>query len=144
MNSMPETPVLHWIWKWTNFPINLVTSSNWWVRLKHLPILGESLWFNHATRKHATVWTCHPGWGKLGGPYTRMPTHSYYGDGSDIPADVIQHIRDVSWQCAVGFQMQRGFLIEFFYNSSFPAKSWQDSASIIHMFSGRIYFHMIQ
>ena len=35
-------------------------------------------------------------------------------------------------------------LFEFFYNSSFRAKSWQDSASIIHMFSGRIYFHMIQ
>lgn len=37
-----------------------------------------------------------------------MPTHSAYGDGSEIPEDVIQHIRDVSWQCAVGFQMERG------------------------------------
>ena len=36
------------------------------------------------------------------------------------------------------------WLIEFFYNSSFPAKSWQDSASVIHMFSGRIYFCIIQ
>ena len=76
-----------------------------------LSISGESLWFNHASRKHATVWTCHPQWGKLGGPYTRMPTHSFYGDGFDIPADVLQHIRDVSWQCAVGFQMQRGLFL---------------------------------
>ncbi len=37
-----------------------------------------------------------------------MPTHSYYGDGSEIPDDVIQHIRDVSWQCAIGFQMELG------------------------------------
>ena len=76
-----------------------------------LSISGELLWFNHASRKHATVWTCHPQWGKLGGPYTRMPTHSFYGDGFDIPADVLQHIRDVSWQCAVGFQMQRGLFL---------------------------------
>ena len=34
--------------------------------------------------------------------------------------------------------------VEFFYNSSFPAKSWQDPASIIHIYSGRIYLHMIQ
>ena len=70
--------------------------------------LGETLWFNHATRKHGSYWKCHPTFEPLDIPYNKMPTHSYYGDGSDIPADVIQHIRDVSWQCAVGFQMQRG------------------------------------
>ena len=40
-------------------------------------------------------------------PYNKFPTHAQYGDGSEIPEDVIQHIRNVMWTVAVGFQMQR-------------------------------------
>lgn len=73
------------------------------------PVTGETLWFNHAHRKHASIWKYnHPLWRKFTDlPYNRFPTHSLYGDGSEIPEDVIQHIRDVMWTTAVGFQMQR-------------------------------------
>lgn len=71
--------------------------------------LGETLWFNHAHRKHASIWKYnHPLWSKYTDlPYNRFPTHSYYGDGSEIPENIIQHIRDVMWSVAVGFQMQK-------------------------------------
>lgn len=76
-------------------------------------ILGEKLWFNHAHRKHASIWKYnHPLWEKFTElPYHKFPTHSYYGDMTEIPEEVIQHIRDVSWNAAVGFQMQQGDVI---------------------------------
>ena len=46
-------------------------------------------------------------------PYDRCPGHTCYGDGSEIEPEVIQHIRDVHWQEAVGFQMQKSDLLVF-------------------------------
>ncbi len=88
-------------------------------------VSGETLWFNHATRKHGSYWKCHPTFENLDLPLSKMPTHSYYGDGSEIPDDVIQHIRDVSWQCAVGFQMEKG---ELSTNSSFASHQLQSKS----------------
>ena len=39
--------------------------------------------------------------------------HTRYGDGSEIEPAVLQHIRAVSWSCAVGFQWQQGDLLVF-------------------------------
>ena len=34
------------------------------------------------------------------------PFHCYYGNGSEIEASTLQHIRAVGWSCAVGFTWQ--------------------------------------
>jgi hypothetical protein len=74
---------------------------------------AELLWFNHATRKHASTWKYnHPTWTEFKElPYHKFPTHCYFGDMTDIPEEYIQHIREVSWNVAVGFQMQQGDVI---------------------------------
>lgn len=78
-----------------------------------ISFVGELIWFNHITRKHASSWKYnHPFWEKFTDlPYDRFPTHSLYGDGSEIPEEYVQHIREVSWQVAVGFQLQKGDVI---------------------------------
>lgn len=45
-----------------------------------------------------------------------LPNHhyscqTYYGDGSEIEPAVLQHIRAVTWSCAVGFPWQNGDLL---------------------------------
>ena len=42
-----------------------------------------------------------------------LPSHqyayqTYYGDGSEVEPAVLQHIRAVTWSCAVGFRWQNG------------------------------------
>ena len=46
-------------------------------------------------------------------PDNMCPGHTKYGDGSEIEPAVLQHIRAVSWSCAVGFQWQQGDLLVF-------------------------------
>ncbi|CAH1783493.1 unnamed protein product [Owenia fusiformis] len=95
-----------WIW-------NEDGSINFWQTrpafINH-PITGEKLWFNHIHRKHASAWKSHPVWKKIWEEQNindeQFPTHSAYGDGSPIPESVVQHIRDVSWEVAVGTQMK--------------------------------------
>ena len=46
----------------------------------------------------------------------QLPDHmysfnTYYGDGSEIEPDVLQHIRVASWQSAVGFRWRNGDLL---------------------------------
>ena len=44
-------------------------------------------------------------------PDEKFPNHTYYGDGSEIEKEVLQHIRATSWACAVGFQWRCGDLL---------------------------------
>ena len=44
-------------------------------------------------------------------PDEKLPFHTYYGDGSTIELEVVQHIRDVSWKAGVGFQMKKNEVI---------------------------------
>ena len=42
-----------------------------------------------------------------------LPSHhyscqTYYGDGSEIEPTVLQHVRAVTWSCAVGFRWRNG------------------------------------
>jgi alpha-ketoglutarate-dependent taurine dioxygenase len=41
-------------------------------------------------------------------PDDMYPTHTTYGDGTEIEPEVIQHIRDTNWSTAVGFEWQDG------------------------------------
>lgn len=41
------------------------------------------------------------------------PSHSTYGDGTDIELEVIQHIRAIKWQCSVGVQWEKSDMMVF-------------------------------
>jgi len=40
-----------------------------------------------------------------------LPRHVYYGDGSEIPDSVMEHVGEVYEKCAVRFQWQKGDMI---------------------------------
>ena len=44
-------------------------------------------------------------------PDDKMPRHTFYGDGSEIEPEVLQHMRVTAWEGAVGFKWQRGDLL---------------------------------
>jgi len=70
------------------------------------PVTGESTWFNHGTFFHIS--TLPPAVREVMNEYgeENLPSNSYYGDGSPIEADVLQHLRQIyldekrvfSWQ----------------------------------------------
>ena len=75
---------------------------------KH-PETGDMVWFNHATFFHVTTLE----------PSTRdsllaefaeedLPTHTYYGDGSPIEPEVLDHLRGIYRDETVSFPWQRG------------------------------------
>ena len=41
-------------------------------------------------------------------PDHMYPTHTTYGDGSEIDPEVIEHIRATGWKNAVGFPWRKG------------------------------------
>ncbi|XP_078682137.1 dapdiamide synthesis protein DdaC-like isoform X2 [Branchiostoma floridae x Branchiostoma belcheri] len=81
----------------------------WWYTRPAMTLYkGEWLWFNQANVLNADYFTSHPEYSSdRPAPAHLSPFHTYYGDGSDIEPEVLQHIRDVTWQVAVGFQMKR-------------------------------------
>jgi alpha-ketoglutarate-dependent taurine dioxygenase len=73
------------------------------------PQTGEQVWFNHAVFFHVSTLE----------PLLRhailaefseadLPHHTYYGDGSPIPAEVIEHLRGIYVQEQVRFPWQAG------------------------------------
>lgn len=44
-------------------------------------------------------------------PDHKLPSHTYYGDGSEIEPAVLQHIVASEWSCAVGFKWRKGDLL---------------------------------
>ena len=70
------------------------------------PVTGEKIWFNQITSYHASYFRALPLYENTGDsiPDDQFPFHCYYGDGSDIEPDVLQHIRAAMWSCAVGFR----------------------------------------
>ena len=75
------------------------------------PETGEQLWFNQPTVHHCTYYKESPMYDGVSMPDDQFPTHTSYGDGTTIEPEVIQHIRAVGWQCAVGFQWKTGDLL---------------------------------
>jgi len=75
------------------------------------PLTGEKIWFNQAHSHHASGYKQMPGFIDVQIPDEKYPAHTYYGDGSEIEPEVIQHIRATSWECAVGFRWRSGDLL---------------------------------
>ncbi|XP_066267444.1 dapdiamide synthesis protein DdaC-like [Branchiostoma lanceolatum] len=90
-------------WRWAEDG-----ALSWWYNKPALTLYkGEWLWFNQANALNADYITSHPEYSSARRtPAHLSPFHTYYGDGSDIEPEVLQHIRDVTWQVAVGFQMK--------------------------------------
>ena len=72
---------------------------------------GEKIWFNMATPHHNSYHKAMPTFIGADIPDEKYPYNCYYGDGSEIEPEVIQHIRAASWACAVGFKWQSGDLL---------------------------------
>lgn len=68
------------------------------------PVTGEKIWFNQVTSYHASYFRALPQYEDVNIPDDHFPFHSYYGDGSDIESEVLQHIRAAMWSCAIGFR----------------------------------------
>lgn len=76
--------------------------------MKH-PRTGEDLWFNHGTFFHVTTLTPVIS-GQLQQQFAEedLPTNTYYGDGSSIEPEVLEHLRDVYRRNMVMFPWQQG------------------------------------
>lgn len=70
------------------------------------PVTGEKIWFNQITSYNASYFRALPLYENTGDSIEddQFPFHCYYGDGSHIEPEVLQHIREVMWSCAVGFR----------------------------------------
>ncbi|XP_077977822.1 dapdiamide synthesis protein DdaC-like [Glandiceps talaboti] len=75
------------------------------------PKTGEELWFNQLHLNHASYFKVSPHFVHLNIPDDQYPSHCYYGDGSDIEEETLQHVRNVMWNAAVGFQLQKRDLL---------------------------------
>ena len=71
----------------------------------------EKFWFSQATISHVSYMKASSAFVDEGLPDDLYAFSSYYGDGSEIEPEVLQHIRAVSWQCAVGFRWRSGDLL---------------------------------
>ncbi|CAH1233717.1 Hypp813 [Branchiostoma lanceolatum] len=82
-------------------------SVSWWYNLPAMTLYkGEWLWFNQY-HLNADFFPTHPEYDSTRPvPPHRCPFNSQYGDGSEIEPEVLQHIRDVTWQSAVGFKLR--------------------------------------
>lgn len=65
-------------------------------------------WFNHATFFHVSTLAkdLQEGLLELFGP-DGLPSNTYYGDGAEIPTDVMDHLRDAYRAASVRFDYQR-------------------------------------
>ncbi len=73
------------------------------------PKTGEEVWFNQITAQHASYFQDYPDFGQADlDDYEHAAFHSQYGDGTEVPADVVAHIRQKIWSCAVAFTWQQG------------------------------------
>ncbi|CAH1243672.1 Hypp7138 [Branchiostoma lanceolatum] len=93
-------------WRWED------DSLSWCITLPPMfKYRGQKLWFCSVHINNASYFKAHPLWFNKDLPDHDFPYTTYYGDGTDIEAEVIQHIRDVHWQVSMGFQMQKGDLL---------------------------------
>ncbi|KAL9980611.1 hypothetical protein ACROYT_G009218 [Oculina patagonica] len=75
------------------------------------PVTGERTWFNAICNNNNTNAKAMPRFIGKDIPDDKLPRHSFYGDGSEIEPEVLQHMRATAWSCAVGFRWQRGDLL---------------------------------
>lgn len=72
------------------------------------PDTGETVWFNQIQSHHASHLQDAPRFKGSDLPSHYYAYQTYYGDGSEIEPAVLQHIRTVTWSCAVGFRWRNG------------------------------------
>ncbi|SCL28936.1 TauD/TfdA family dioxygenase [Micromonospora inyonensis] len=74
----------------------------------HRPGSDTPRWFNHATFFHVSTLAkdLQEGLLELFGP-EGLPSNTYYGDGAEIPTDVMDHLRDAYRAASVRFDYQR-------------------------------------
>lgn len=76
------------------------------------PRTGETLWFNHATFFHVSTLEADirdallTEFGE-----NELPTNTYYGDGTPIPTEVMDHLREAYRRETVSFPWQKGDLL---------------------------------
>ena len=72
------------------------------------PVLGRPVWFNHAAFFHVTTLDTDVRDG-LREMFDEpdLPTNTYFGDGSIIPDDVMEHVRDCYRATAIRFDYQQ-------------------------------------
>ena len=71
----------------------------------------ERVWFNQADLHHTSYLKDSPMFVGQELPDHLYPYHTYYGDGSEIEPDTLQHIRATAWQNVVGFRWRNGDLL---------------------------------
>ena len=80
--------------------------------VEHHPLLGEQVWFNHATFFHVTTLEPSISEALLAGLNEEdLPTNTYYGDGSPIEFSVLDELREAYRQEAVAFPWQQGDIL---------------------------------
>jgi alpha-ketoglutarate-dependent taurine dioxygenase len=76
------------------------------------PRTGETLWFNHATFFHVSTLEPDIRNGLLEEfDESELPTNTFYGDGSPIEPEVMDHLREVYRRETVSFPWQKGDLL---------------------------------
>ena len=88
---------------WQNFPA---------VRIH--PRTGERVWFNQIHAHHKSFYECHPAFENLKedvGARNEWPVDCTFGDGSPIPQETLDHIREVVWRNCVGVTPRQGDLL---------------------------------
>lgn len=71
------------------------------------PITGRKIWFTQPNVHHNTYYKESPMFDGVTFPDHMYPTHTTYGDGSEIDPEVIEHIRASGWRNAVGFPWRK-------------------------------------
>lgn len=71
------------------------------------PITGRKIWFTQPNVHHNTYYKESPMFDGVTFPDHMYPTHTTYGDGSEIDPEVIEHIRAAGWRNAVGFPWRK-------------------------------------
>jgi alpha-ketoglutarate-dependent taurine dioxygenase len=76
------------------------------------PRTGERIWFNHATFFHVTTLPKELRESLLD-QFTEedLPNHTFYGDGSPIEPDVVEHLRGAYRDVLIEFSWQRGDIL---------------------------------
>lgn len=86
---------------------NLFTWKNLSPFICH-PKTNERLWFNQLAVNHCSYLQAMPLFNDTSLPNKEYSFHSTFGDGEEIEQDLIDEVRRVKWQSAVGFEWQKG------------------------------------
>eukprot|EP00656_Telonema_subtile_P051028 TRINITY_DN6762_c0_g1_i1.p1 TRINITY_DN6762_c0_g1~~TRINITY_DN6762_c0_g1_i1.p1 ORF type:complete len:390 (+),score=96.68 TRINITY_DN6762_c0_g1_i1:84-1253(+) len=102
---------LGYTWEW-GADDSLVYQQNFDATWSH-PKTGEPCWFNQAHAQHWTFYQSHPiFWDKTPEEMAgRWPVDCSYGDGSEIPQEVLNHLRETIWANTIALPMRQGDLL---------------------------------